>query len=132
MVLAPEAHDWTSAATKEFQMWLHWQGDQLPLAWYNGTKATFNLWGQSWDMYQGVNYNLAGGEGVELTTIVPTAGDLGASGTWSGDLKDWLVEMVSQGIVTNDYYVNVANAGTEQFYGDSILESTVSMQINLN
>ncbi|KAH8778595.1 concanavalin A-like lectin/glucanase domain-containing protein [Diaporthe sp. PMI_573] len=132
LVLAPEEHDWTSAATKEFQMWLHWQGDQQPLAWYNGTKATFNLWGQSWDMYQGVNYNLAGGEGVELTTILPTNGDLGTSGSWSGDLKDWLVEMVNQGVVTNDYYVNVANAGTEQFYGDSILESTVSMQINLN
>lgn len=113
-------------------MWLHWQGNQQPLAWYNGTKATFNLWGQSWDMYQGVNYNLAGGEGVELTTILPTNGDLGASGTWSGDIKDWLVEMVNQGVVTNDYYVNVANAGTEQFYGDSILQSTVSMQINLN
>ncbi|POS80184.1 xyloglucan-specific endo-beta-1,4-glucanase A [Diaporthe helianthi] len=132
LVLAPEAHDWTSAATKEFQMWLHWQGDQQPLAWYDGTKATFNLWGQSWDMYQGVNYNLAGGEGVELTTILPTAGNMGASGTWSGDLKDWLVEMVNQGVVTNDYYVNVANAGTEQFYGDSILESMVSMEIILN
>lgn len=112
-------------------MWLHWQGDQQPLAWANGTKATFELWNQSWEMYQGVNYNLAGGEGVELTTILPHE-DYGESGAWSGDVKDWLMEMVNQGIVTPDDYVNVGNAGTEQFYGDSILTGTVSLQINLN
>lgn len=112
-------------------MWLYWQGNQQPLAWDKGVKSTFNLWGQSWDMYQGVNYFLADGKGVELTTIVPTGGDLGAAGTWSGDLKDWLLEMVKQGVVSEDYYVNVVNGGSETFWGDSVLKATVGLQINL-
>lgn len=111
-------------------LWLYWQGDQRPLAWDNGTKASFDLYGQSWDMYQGVNYNLAGGEGVELTTIVPHD-EYGAAGSWSGDLKDWLSALVSAGVMTDDYYITNANAGTEQYWGDSVLQSVVSLAINL-
>lgn len=130
-VLAPTSDDRTSSATKEIMMWLHWQGDQLPLAWDNGTKATFDLYGRTWDMFQGVNYNLADGAGVELTTIMPQQ-DFGATGSWSGDIKDWLQEMVTQGVFTEDYYVTNANAGTEQYWGDSVLESTVALRIDLN
>lgn len=112
-------------------MWLHWQGDQQPLAWNNGTKATFDLYGTTWDMYQGVNYNIGSGSGVELTTILPQT-DFGATGSWSGDIKDWLDAMVSQGVFTDDYYVTNANAGTEQYWGDSVLDSTIALEINLN
>lgn len=130
-VVAPTSEDRTSSATKELMMWLHWQGDQLPLAWDNGTKASFDLYGETWDMYQGINYHLADGAGVELTTIVPQQ-DFGATGSWSGDIKDWLEELVAQGVMTDEYYITNANAGTEQYWGDSVLESVVSLQIDLN
>lgn len=112
-------------------MWLHWQGDQRPLAWNNGTKATLDLYGATWDMYSGVNYHLAGGAGVELVTIVPQH-DFGAAGSWSGDIKDWLAALVAEGVMTDEYYITNANAGTEQYWGDSVLESVVSMEINLD
>lgn len=112
-------------------MWLHWQGDQQPLAWNNGTKATFDLYGVSWNMFQGINYNLAGGEGVQVTTIQPQQ-DYGATGSWSGDIKDWLDALVTQGVFTDDYYITNANAGTEQYWGDSVLESVVALEINLS
>lgn len=111
-------------------MWLHWQGDQLPLAWDNGTKATFDLYGTTWDMYQGINYHLADDAGVQLTTILPQQ-DFGATGSWSGDIMDWMQALVSEGVVTQDYYVTNANAGTEQYWGDSVLESVVGLRINL-
>ncbi|CAN8101226.1 unnamed protein product [Discula destructiva] len=128
LVLAPTSGDRTSSATKEVMMWLHWQGDQRPLAWNNGTKATFDLYGKSWDMFQGINYNLADGAGVEVTTITPQT-DYGATGAWSGDIKDWLDALVTHGTITDDYYVTNANAGTEQYWGDSVLESTVALEI---
>ncbi|KAJ4419587.1 hypothetical protein N0V82_004890 [Gnomoniopsis sp. IMI 355080] len=129
-VLAPTSDDRTSSATKEVMMWLHWQGDQLPLAWNNGTKATLDLYGTTWDMYQGINYNIGSGSGVQLTTILPQT-DFGATGSWSGDIKDWLDALVAQGLFTDDYYVTNANAGTEQYWGDSVLVSTVSLAIDL-
>lgn len=97
----------------------------------SGTKATFDLYGTTWAMYQGINYNIGSGSGVELTTILP-ASDFGATGSWSGDIKDWLEALVTQGVFTEDYYVTNANAGTEQYWGDSVLVSTVGLEINLN
>lgn len=82
-------------------------------------------------MYQGINYNIGSGSGVELTTIVP-AQDFGATGSWSGDIKDWLDALATQGVFTDDYYVTNANAGTEQYWGDSVLVSTVALEVNLN
>lgn len=112
-------------------MWLYWQGDQRPLAWENGTKATFDLYGKTWDMYQGINYHLADGEGVQVTTIQPQE-EYGATDSWSGDIKEWLEALVTQGVVTDDYYVTNANAGTEQYWGDSVLQSLAGLEINLN
>ena len=52
-------------------------------------------------------------------------------GHFQGDIKDWLLKMVDQGLFSTSTYVNVGNAGMEPFYGTVSFENTVGLQINL-
>jgi len=118
--------DSTSTAAQELMLWLHYAGGQLPIGWGSGPVATIdNLYGTSWKLYQGVNTDT----GITVSSLLP---DDQFWWSWSGDIKDWLEVMVTQGLFTDSTYVNVGNAGTEPFYGDAVLEATVGLQINLS
>lgn len=118
--------DSTSTAAQELMLWLHYAGGQLPIGWGSGAVATIdNLYGTSWKLYQGVNTDT----GITVSSLLP---DDQFWWSWSGDIKDWLEAMVTQGLFTDSTYVNVGNAGTEPFYGDAVLEATLGLQINLS
>ncbi|CZR58830.1 related to endoglucanase I precursor [Phialocephala subalpina] len=53
-------------------------------------------------------------------------------GSFEGDLKECFEALVALSKFTNETYVNVGNAGTEFFYGDSILNATLGLQIDLS
>lgn len=117
--------DSTSTAARELMLWLQYDGGQLPIGWGSGAVASIdNLYGTSWKLYQGVNT----GTGITVSSLLP---DTQFSGTFSGDIRDWLQALVTQDLFTDSTYVNVGNAGTEPFYGDAVLEATLGLQINL-
>ncbi|KAF7956228.1 hypothetical protein EAE96_005148 [Botrytis aclada] len=106
-------------------LWLQYQGGQLPIGWADGSVATIdNLFGTSWDLYQGVNADT----GITVSSMLPKTQ---FEGTFEGDLREWLVALVGQGIFTESTYVNVGNAGTEFFYGSAIMNATLGLQIDL-
>ncbi|RYZ82975.1 MAG: response regulator transcription factor, partial [Proteobacteria bacterium] len=53
------------------------------------------------------------------------------TGTFSGDIKEWLEALVKVGVFKDSTYVNVGNAGTEPFYGKAVMNATLGLQINL-
>lgn len=86
-------------------LWLQYEGGQLPIGWTNGAVATIdNLFGTSWKLYEDVNED----SGVTVSSLLP---DTQFEGTFEGDLKEWLVELVNLGKFTEEAYVNVGNGG---------------------
>lgn len=116
--------DSTSTAAQELMLWLQYEGGQLPIGWGDGTTATIDsLFGTSWKLYEGLNEKT----GIMVRSLLP---EVQFDGSFTGDLKDWLEAMVTLGRFKNSTYVNVGNAGTEFFYGDSVLKATLGLQIN--
>ena len=86
-------------------LWLEYEGGQLPIGWGSGPKATvYNLFGTSWKLYEDINTDT----GITVSSLLP---DKQFTGSFVGDLKDWLEAMVALGKFTNSTYVNVGNAG---------------------
>ncbi|KAI9926621.1 hypothetical protein ASPWEDRAFT_119134 [Aspergillus wentii DTO 134E9] len=118
--------DSTSSSSNELMLWLQYEGGQLPIGWANGPIATIdNLFGTSWKLYEDTNTD----SGVTVSSLLP---DTQFEGTFSGDLKNWLVALTNVGKFTNETYVNIGNAGTEFFYGNAVMNATVALQIDLN
>ncbi|KAI5207382.1 endoglucanase-1 precursor [Aureobasidium subglaciale] len=118
--------DSTSSNAQELMLWLQYEGGQLPIGWTDGAKATIdNLFGTSWKLYEGKNDDT----GITVHTMMPEKQFLGS---FTGDLKDWLEALVQHGTFDDSTYVNVGNAGTEYFYGNSIFNATLGLQINLS
>lgn len=118
--------DSTSSNAQELMLWLQYEGGQLPIGWTDGAKATIdNLFGTSWKLYEGKNDDT----GITVHTMMP---DKQFEGSFSGDLKEWLEALVQHGTFKESTYVNVGNAGTEYFYGDSIMNATLGLQIDLS
>ncbi|KAM0160985.1 hypothetical protein ACHAPC_003079 [Botrytis cinerea] len=117
--------DSTSSSSQELMLWLQYEGGQLPIGWADGSVATIdNLFGTSWDLYQGLNTD----SGITVSSMLPRTQ---FEGTFEGDLREWLVALVGQGVFTESTYVNVGNAGTEFFYGNAIMNATLGLQIDL-
>lgn len=117
--------DSTSSSSEELMLWLQYEGGQLPIGWVEGSVATIdNLFGTSWDLYQGVNE----GTGIRVSSLLPKKQ---FEGSFEGDLRDWLVALVGEGVFGESTFVNVGNAGTEFFYGNAIMNATLGLQINL-
>ncbi|THV74061.1 endoglucanase-1 precursor [Aureobasidium pullulans] len=118
--------DSTTSNAQELMLWLQYEGGQLPIGWAAGAKATINnLFGTSWKLYEGKNDDT----GITVHTMMP---EKQFEGSFSGDLKLWLEALVQHGTFKDSTYVNVGNAGTEYFYGNSNLNATLGLQINLN
>jgi hypothetical protein len=117
--------DSTSTSSRELMLWLQYEGGQLPIGWGNGPSATIDsLFGTSWELYEDVNTDT----GITVSSLLPTTQ---FDGSFSGDLKDWLLALVALGKFTEDTYVNVGNAGTEFFYGNAIMNATLALQIDI-
>ncbi|KAL1306862.1 hypothetical protein AAFC00_005513 [Neodothiora populina] len=117
--------DSTSSSAHELMLWLQYEGGQLPIGWPSGPVATIdNLYGTSWKLYEDKNTDT----GITVSSLLP---DKQFTGSFSGDIKDWLEAMVNHGTFKESTYVNVGNAGTEFFYGNSVMNATVGLQINL-
>lgn len=117
--------DSTSSAAEEHMLWLQYEGGQLPIGWGTPVATIDSLFGTSWKLYSGENT----GTGITVRSLLP---DTQFTGTSSGDLKDWMEALVSVGAFTDSTYLNVGNAGTEMFYGDSVMNATLGLQINLS
>ena len=110
--------DSTSSSTHELMLWLQYEGGQLPIGWTNGAVATIDdLFGTSWTLYEDVNTDT----GITVTTLIP---EKQFEGSFSGDLKDWLLAIANEGRFTTSTYVNVGNAGYIFPVPRSLLEPT--------
>ncbi|RDW59783.1 hypothetical protein BP6252_12870 [Coleophoma cylindrospora] len=116
--------DSTSSDSQELMLWLQYEGGQLPIGWGTPTATIDSLFGTSWKLYQGVNTDT----GITVSSLLP---DTQFDGSFEGDLKDWLLALVNLNVFAATTYVNVGNAGTEFFYGDSIMNATLALQIDL-
>ena len=97
--------DSTSSSSHELMLWLQYEGGQLPIGWTNGPSATIDdLFGTSWTLYEDVNTDT----GITVSTLMPAKQ---FEGSFSGDLKDWLLALVEVGTFKKSTYVNVGNAG---------------------
>lgn len=77
-------------------------------------------------LYQGVNTDT----GITVSSLLVDQADQ-YYGYFAGDIKDWLLAMVDQGLFTKSTYVNVGNAGMEPFYGTVNFENKLGLKINL-
>ncbi|KAK5131764.1 hypothetical protein LTR08_000595 [Meristemomyces frigidus] len=118
--------DSTSSAAQELMLWLRYEGGQLPIGYAAGVVATITLYGKQWSLYQGVNTDT----GITVSSLVVDQADQ-YYGYFAGDIKDWLLALVSQGLFTTSTFVNVGNAGMEPFYGTVSFENKLGLQINL-
>jgi len=116
--------DSTSSHAQELMLWLKYEGGQLPIGWPNAVAQIDNLYGTSWLLYEGKNNDT----GIIVHSMLPTTQ---FEGSFEGDIKDWLVALAKHGTFTDSTYVNVGNAGTEYFYGKSVMNATLGLQINL-
>lgn len=96
--------DSTSSSSQELMLWLQYEGGQLPIGWTDGSVATIDLFGTTWDLYQGVNTDT----GITVSSMLPQTQ---FEGSFEGDLREWFVALVRQGLFTESTYVNVGNAG---------------------
>lgn len=106
-------------------LWLQYEGGQLPIGWGTPVATVASLFGTSWKLYSGVNTDT----GITVRSLLP---DTQFTGTFSGDLKDWMEALITVGAFTDSTYLNVGNAGTEMFYGDAVMNATLGLQINLS
>jgi len=116
--------DSTSPNAQELMLWLKYEGSQHPIGWPNAVAQIDNLYGTSWLLYEGKNTDT----GITVHSMLPTTQ---FEGSFEGDIKDWLEALVKHGTFTESTYVNVGNAGTEYFYGNSVMNATLGLQINL-
>ncbi|TVY75930.1 putative xyloglucan-specific endo-beta-1,4-glucanase A [Lachnellula suecica] len=117
--------DSTSTSAQELMLWLQYEGGQLPIGWGDATATIDSLFGTSWKLYEGQNTDT----GITVHSMLP---DKQFDGSFEGDLKEWLAALVTLGKFTNGTYVNVGNAGTEFFYGNSVMNATLGLQIELS
>ncbi|ORY61764.1 concanavalin A-like lectin/glucanase domain-containing protein [Pseudomassariella vexata] len=110
--------------SSEFMLWIEIWGDQVPIGYSRGPVTAVDLFGISFDVYEGQNP----GTGVTVRSLLPTGSFKGA---FQGDLKDWLSAMVGQGYIKDSDFVNVGNAGAEIFYGNSVMDATVSLKVEV-
>lgn len=97
--------DSTSSDSHELMLWLEYTGGQLPIGWVDGPTNTIdNLFGTSWKLYQGVNDDT----GITVSSLLP---DTQFDGTFTGDLREWLMALVDICLFDESTYVNVGNAG---------------------
>lgn len=116
--------DSVTPQAQELMLWLDFVGGQLPIGWPT-VKATIpDLYGTSWKLYQGVNQDT----GITVSSLLP---DRQFNGMFEGDIKDWLYALVKVGVFRESTFVNVGNAGTEPFYGNSVMRATLGLQVNL-
>lgn len=124
--------DSTSTSAQELMLWITWEGGQVPIGWGEGPVATIDgLYGKDgWKLYQGLNEDT----GITVTSLLaPEAdqyGDL-TGGSFSGDIKDWLVALTKQNVFAESTYVNVGNAGMEPYWGTVTFDNTLKLRINL-
>ncbi|KAK5674805.1 hypothetical protein LTS10_012542 [Elasticomyces elasticus] len=118
--------DSTSSSAQELMLWLRYEGGQLPIGWADGAVATIQLYGKTWKLYQGVNTDT----GITVSSLLVDQADQ-YYGYFAGDIKDWLLAMVKQGLFTSATYVNVGNAGMEPFYGTVSFQNKLGLKINL-
>ncbi|RYP63993.1 hypothetical protein DL770_009270 [Monosporascus sp. CRB-9-2] len=123
-ITAPSAGDTRSTATSEFMLWIEIWGGQVPIGYSQGPVATFDLYGTTFQLYEGVNQ----GSGVTVRSALPESS---FGGVFEGDLRDWLGVMAERGYIRDTDFVNVGNAGTEIFYGDSEMEAVVALEITV-
>lgn len=123
-ITAPTSGDTSSTATSEFMLWIRIWGNQVPIGYVDGPVATFDLFGASWKLYEGKNP----GSGVTVRSMLV---DENFDGEFQGDLKLWMDAMVQKGYISDSDYVTVGNAGTELFYGNTIMNATVALNIEL-
>ena len=117
--------DSTSNNAQELMLWLEYTGGQFPIGWTAGPKATVSdLYGTSWKLYQGTNDETS----ITVSSLLP---DKHFTGSFSGDIKDWLEALVKVGVFKDSTYVNVGNAGNEPFYGKAVMNATLGLQIDL-
>jgi len=119
--------DSTSSAAQELMLWVRYEGGQVPIGYGDGPKATIKLYGKTWTLYQGKNTDT----GITVSSLLVDKNDQ-YYGSFSGDIKDWLMAMVKQGLFTASTYVNVGNAGMEPFYGTVSFKNKVGLKINLS
>ena len=119
--------DSTSSNAQELMLWLRYEGGQVPIGWSAGPVATINnLYGKTWKLYQGLNTDT----GITVSSLLVDPADQ-YYGWFEGDIKDWLMAMVNQGLFTASTYVNVGNAGMEPFYGDVSFQNKLGLKVNL-
>lgn len=116
--------DSTSPRAQELMLWLDYTGGQLPIGWPTVRATIDNLYGTSWKLYQGLNTDT----GIMVSSLLP---DRQFDGKFCGDIKDWLHALVKIGVFSDSTFVNVGNAGTEPFYGNSVMKATLGLQVNL-
>ncbi|CAJ2499938.1 Uu.00g027910.m01.CDS01 [Anthostomella pinea] len=120
--------DSTSSAAQELMLWLHYEGGQTPLGYNDGVVATIdNLYGKDgWQLYQGLNT----GTGIMVSSLLAPAADQ-FDGVFEGNVRDWLLALVDQGLFAETTYVNVGNAGMEPFWGTVTFDSTLGLRIDV-
>ncbi|RYO74238.1 hypothetical protein DL764_010920 [Monosporascus ibericus] len=123
-ITAPTAGDTSSTATSEFMLWIEIWGGQVPIGYSQGPVAKLDLYGTTFQLYEGKNR----GSGVTVRSALPESP---FGGVFDGDLRDWLGVMAERGYIRNTDFVNVGNAGTEIFYGDSEMEAVVALEIKV-
>lgn len=124
-ITAPTSGDSGSTDTAEFMLWLQIWGGQVPIGYSRGPVATFDLYGTTFRLYEGENP----GSGVTVRSALPERPFGDRDGVFRGDLREWLQVMADRGHVRDGDFVNVGNAGTEVFYGDSEMSAVVALEI---
>ncbi|CAK3774461.1 glycoside hydrolase family 12 [Lecanosticta acicola] len=124
---SPTKGDSTSSSAQELMLWLQYVGGQVPIGYSDGPVATITgLYNKTWKLYQGKNDST----GITVSSLVVDEDDQ-YDGSFEGDIKQWLLKMVDQGLFDNSVYVNVGNAGMEPFYGTVDFVNTLSLKIVL-
>jgi xyloglucan-specific endo-beta-1,4-glucanase len=120
--------DSTSSAAQELMLWIRYEGGQVPIGWDKGPVATIDgLYGKDgWQLYQGLNTDT----GITVSSLLVAEGNQFA-GSFTGDIKDWLVALSKQGVFSTSTYVNVGNAGMEPFWGTVTFDNNLSLRIDL-
>lgn len=131
-ITSPKSGDGSSTSSSEFMLWLEIWGGQVPIGHSDGPTASFDLYGTTFDLYEGENK----GSGVTVRSALPAASSNGGgaspfNGVFSGDLKEWLQVMANLGFIADSDFVNIGNAGTEVFYGNSEMEAVVALEIHV-
>lgn len=114
--------DGESPDSHEFMLFLKIWGGQIPIGYADGPVETFDMYGTTWRLYEGLNET----NGVTVRSMIP---DTAFEGEFTGDLKIWLDAMAASGYISSSEFVNVGNCGVEVFYGDSQMEATVALDI---